>query len=313
MPERNGLLKATSVHFICKNLSIIAVFALISLTYYNVYAEIIAKGEEAEPWVEVRLPWALGVVFSDGTLLENGVRLDWSKVSNITLVAKLPNISWTDNTIYLILSAMNIYGEVIQVAAGLNPNEQMWQIYAFYISDITHYPQTYIWIANRSLPQIMPGERVALALHLIEDEGWRFTAQNLNTGDASNGLFPAGKVRLKNGEHEVFALESYTTNPIVFREMDEAVLEGIYVDGFKIVGEGYLLGGWDPLHKPLFLVGGGNVPGFISVVKSSNQYKWVYSQAESWESSVAPLYVGLAYASAIILVIVLAVVFKKEK
>lgn len=66
-----------------KHLHIYAIFTLI-IILNNVYAETI--GEDEDHCVEVRLPWALGVVFPDGTLLENGLRLDWSKVSNITVV-----------------------------------------------------------------------------------------------------------------------------------------------------------------------------------------------------------------------------------
>lgn len=274
------------------------------------YAE--NAGKEADLWREVKLPWALGVVFPEGTLLEGGSGLNWSAATNVTAVVELPNITWTDNTIYLILSAMNEYGEVIQLAAGLNSDERCWLVYAFYIGDITQYPQNYIWVANRSQPRMLPGEKVALTLHLDEKDGWIYVAHNLDTDVKTQGQFPAGKVGLKRGEQELFALESYTSNPTVFKEMGKAVLESVYINGFRVEGEGYVLGGWDPLHKPLFLVGGGSIPSFIAIAQSSSRYRWVYAPAESWEPSLTPLYVGLAYVTTALAALILALVLVKK-
>ena len=291
----------------------LAIISLILLTvYYGAYAEDSNTGE-GNQWIETKAPWALGIAFSDGTPLEGGHKLDWSKVSNITAVIKLPNITWVDNTIYLILTVMNSNEEVFQVAAGLNPGQQMWLVYAFYIRNIAEYPQTYVWVANRTQPNMFPNDRISLALYVVGDKGWGYSVSNIRTGEKTNGSFPASSVCLKSGEQEVFALESYTSNPNVFKEMGEVVLEGVYIDGFKVEGEGYVLGGWDPFHKPLFLVGGGSPPSFIAVIRDKNQYKWVYSPVESWETSATLIYVSLAYVSTIVLAVVLAAFLIKRR
>jgi hypothetical protein len=285
---------------------------LLLFVSYDKYATATSEDEDNQ-WAEVKLPWALGLVLPDGIPLEGGTTLDWSRVSNITAVIKLPNITWTDNTIYLILSAMNCDHEVIQVAAGLNAGEQTWLIYAFYIRNMAEYPQTYIWVANRSLPRMFSNDMIRLTLYRIYGEGWGYSALNLRTGDKSTGLFPARNVELRSGEQEFFAFESYTSNPRVFKEMGEALLEGAYIDGFRVEVEGYVLGGWDPLHEPLFIVGGGSPPGFIAVIRGLSQCKWIYSPVESWEPSATPIYVSLAYASTIVLAVVLATILIKRR
>jgi len=287
--------------------------ALILFASYSGALTAALSENEGNQWVEVKLPWALGLVFPDGTPLERGFRLDWSAVSNITVVIRLPNITWTDNTIYLILSAMNSEGEVLQVAAGLNPDVQTWMLYAFYIRNIAEYPQTYIWVANRSLPQMFANDRICLTLYRIYDEGWGYAVLNLITGDRSMGIFPASNVQLRSGEQEVFAFESYTSNPAVFKEMGEAVLEDVYIDGLRVEGEGYVLGGWDPLHKPLFLVGGGSPPSFIAVTSSSSEWKWVYSPVASWEPSATSLYVALIYALTLAVTAMLVMMLIKRR
>jgi len=287
--------------------------ALILFASYSGALNAALSEKEGDQWVEVKLPWALGLVFPDGTPLERGFRLDWSAVSNITLVIRLPNISWTDNTIYLILSAMNSEGEVLQVAAGLNPDVQTWMLYAFYIRNIAEYPQTYIWVANRSLPYMFPNDRICLTLYRIYDEGWGYAALSLITGDRSMGIFPASNVPLRSGEQEVFAFESYTSNPAVFKEMGEAVVEDVYIDGWRVEGGGYVLGSWDPLHKPLFLVGGGSPPSFIAVTSSSSEWKWVYSPVVSWEPSATSLHVALIYALTLAVTAMLAVMLTKRR
>ena len=294
------------------HLSLALIFLILLTVHYEAYAEDF-NTREGNQWVETKAPWALGLAFSDGTPLEGGYKLDWSKVSNITAIIKLPNITLVDNTIYLILTVMNSDEEVFQVAAGINPSEPIWLVYAFYIRNIAEYPQTYVWVANRTQPKMFPNDRISLALYRVQDEGWRYSAFNIRTGERATGLFPASNVHLRSGEQEVFALESYTSNPNVFKEMGEVVLEGVYIDGLRIEGEGYVLGGWDPSHKPLFLVGGGNPPSFIAVIRSTSQYKWVYSPVESWETSSTPIYIGLAYASTIVLVVVLATILIKRR
>ncbi len=262
-------------------------------------------------WSEPKRSWALGLVLPEEARLEGGVALRWSRVSNITAVVSLPNITHTDNTIYLALSAMTDRGEVMQVTAGINRADSEWYAYVFYIEDITRYPQLYMWLANRSEPKMGAGDKVALSLILGSGGLWEYVVHNLVSGLKSSGTMPTARP-LKAGEQEVFAFESYTSSPGVFREMGEAVLEAIYIDGLRLESGGYVIGGWDPTRRPLFIVGGRDPPSFITVIQSSSRCIWRYSEGKEWIPTPGWLQ-SIFYLLSLVFSIVLTVILLRRK
>jgi len=246
--------------------------------------------------------WALGVTVPNGAALCDGGSLSWSEVRNLTVVVKLPSISWTDDTIYAILSAMTSDGAVLQVAAGIYPNQANWSVYALYIINLEEYPQTYFWVANNSVPYMQPGDRVSLSLFFLGNQG-RYAVTDLNTGEASGGkMTDVPRPMFKVGDQEVFALEAYTFNSSVFEGMERLVLEEMLVDGRSVAGGWYYTGGWDPAHKPLFVAGGYDPPSFIYMLEENGFVVWGYGSRglkEYSPPSLLPL-AGMAVVLAII-------------
>ncbi len=223
--------------------------------------------------------WAVGIGIPEDNAVASGDSLDWSGITNMTAVVVLPNITSTDGVIYAILSGMTLSGSVIQVAAGLFPGDDKWLAYVFLVYDVSKYPQSYEWIVNRTMPEMKLGDKVALSMYYRGEDGWMYRVENLRTKISSQGpVLKTPREGFKGGDQEVFALEAYTLNPKVFEGMRELVLESIYFNGARFNGESYVLSGWDLVHNPLFLVGGGNPPPFISVAKTPDGVaKWVYS------------------------------------
>jgi len=257
--------------------------------------------------------WALGVVIPNGASLLDGSRLNWSASSNLTVQLNLPRISQVDDTVYAIVSVMTRSGKVLQVAAGIYPGMSDWRVYVLYV--MSPNSGSYIWVANDSLPSMLPGASVSLSIFWAEG-GWRYSVWNLDSLEHSEGLITndsSGSFR--SGDQEVIALESYTVTDGVFATMGSMEATGILVDGSTVTGGWYILGGWDPLHNPLFVVGGQDPPSFASASMSNTSIEWVYSaagQVTYVPSSGNAVEIFVAAAGAIVVAVVLLEIREKK-
>ncbi len=235
-------------------------------------------------------PWALGLTLPDGCYLDDGGVLSWSSSRNLTVVVTIPNINYTDNTIYVIVSAMTLSGTVIQVAAGIEPGQNHWSTYVMYVTGIYGSRKEYHLVAYRAAPHPAPGSRLSLSIYSIVQgphPTWFGELYYHSTGDREVFAVVAdGSTSFRAGGHEVIALESYTSNEEVFAGMGSMILHGIFVDGRRVVGGWYVDDGQVFYRESLFVVGGGApVPSFISISFPRNgEALWTYSPV-SWEAS----------------------------
>ena len=218
------------------------------------------------------------MVVPQGSGLLGGGVVNWGSVDNITAVLSLPNISRPNGTVYAILSLMTTDGTVMQTALGIYPGGQEWKGYSLYVDSISTVPQAYHWIANSSLPQSLPNQTVSLSLSRDQASGWFYRISNLATQASVNGGFGRGVGGASLGEdQEVFALESYTSEPRTFSEMGNMTLQGIFLNGERAVGPLYTYGSWDPSHTLPFVVGGLNPPSFIGVaISTEGMVSWTF-------------------------------------
>jgi hypothetical protein len=286
--------------------ALLAVAALVLLTASPAVAATTSPG--VWPTAKLRGSWALGVVVPDGARLADGSSLSWTAVSNISVVARLPNITQTDDTVYAIVSAKLAPDVILQVAAGLYPGDPAWSGYVLMVQGSSTASQTYVWVTNASEPFMAPEALVGLSLYR-QGGGWRWRVTDYDTGLVGDGPIPnASGGGFVAGDQEVFALESYTSSRDVFSSMGAMDVYGIYLDGRAVAGGYYSLGGWDPLHNPLFIVGGYEPPSFISVADGGSTWRWSYSaegRVSYVETSSLNL-LGLAVVTALIVVGVLA-------
>ncbi|MCX8193632.1 MAG: hypothetical protein N3G77_07485 [Nitrososphaeria archaeon] len=245
---------------------------------------------EQDSWIYTR-PWGLGLTIPNGSPLEGGDTVKWSKHRNITAIFSLPNINYTDNTIYLIVSIMTKSGTIIQAAAGLYQNSTYWSSYIMYVTEISYKGKTYVPVRLNSTPYFFPNDKVAISIYYrnCEDcpEGcWASSIVNLSTSEKIDvKIVVDNSSTFMDGEQEVIALESYTYNEEVFKNMGEVILYSILVDGKKVLGGWYVDDGQVFNRRPLFEVGGGQVPPFISIIlKENNTIAWTYSKLE-WNNS----------------------------
>lgn len=201
--------------------------------------------------------------------------MSWASSQNVTAVMRLPNIGAVDDTVYVILSGMSMSGSVMQVAAGIYPGMASWRAYVLCLRDPS--TQAYSWVANDSAPTMSPGDEVSLSM-FHSGAGWNYSVADISTGEVASGqLATDGVGGFRPGDQEVMALESYSSTNGVFSGMGSMRLDGLQVDGASVNGGWYLIGGWDPLHAPLFLVGGHQPPSFVSASLGASTATWVYS------------------------------------
>jgi hypothetical protein len=249
--------------------------------------------------------WGLGVVVPQGSEFADGGRLSWSNASTLTANIQLPNISYTDNTILAVLSAMAADGAVLQVAAGIYPNMSNWLAYGWFIRNPESNPQSYAWVLNSSKPEMTPGSRVSLSIN-ISSSHWGYRVQDITTHEAVKGEFmfnvtPSFKV----GDQEVFGLESYSSSNHVFEHMGSLLLSSLLVNGKRITEGWYYYADWDTSHNPLFVVGGLNPPPFISTNEFENgTIAWTYSQ---WTGSGQELLTDSVLATWVVLPLAVAI------
>ncbi len=274
------------------------------------------QDSKRDSWVALR-SWGLGLTIPNGSSLEDETTVEWSKHSNITVVLTLPNISYTDKTIYLIASIMTRGETIIQTAIGIQPNSTYWKSYFMYVTDIYQHNRTYVPVLLDSIPYFFPGQRASISIFFKQDEDnkgcWSSSIINLSTGEnITVDILNDGSSTFMDGEQEVIALESYTSNEEVFKHMDEAVLHSILVDGKRLVSGWYVDDGQVFDKRPLFEVGGGQVPFFISITSKDNgTIAWRYSKP-TWDNSLNPQY-SIFFISLIVLTIIIVYVAYRIK
>ena len=217
--------------------------------------------------------------------LTDAGKVQWQKVRNVTALFRVPNITSTDNTIYLVMSLMTSDGAVIQVAAGIYRNMSSWGTYGMDIIHPTVYPQQYTPALDTGEPEIAPGHMASLSLYESNDT-WNQKLVDLNSGKTVDAPFQSAGISssLKAGDQFVIALESYTSNKTIFESMGNITLESIIVDGARVSGGAYAYSGWDNVHYPLFSVGGASPPSFVTV-QLLNNGSAVWSYGQIWSSS----------------------------
>jgi len=230
--------------------------------------------------------WGLGLVVPEGSEFVYGEKLSWANTTSVSLTVTLPNIGLTDYPVLAVESLMATDGSVMQVAAGLYPNDTSWLGYGWCIRNVQATPQVYEWVLNSSKPEMAPGATISLSIYLSQGR-WRFTIDDLTTHDRTEGSYASDLPKLlKVGDQEVFALESYSTNSVVFANMGNLTLHALRVNGEQIIAGWYEYGSWDTRHNPLFVVGGLTPPPYLSLSEvNGSVLVWSYEQ---WFSSEQP-------------------------
>ena len=164
-----------------------------------------------------------------------------------------------------------------------------------YVTNVYQHNRTYVPVLLDSIPYFFPGHRASISIFFKHDEDhrgcWSSSITNFSTGEnITVDILNDGSSTFKDGEQEVIALESYTSNEEVFKHMGEAVLHSILVDGKRVLNGWYVDDGQVFDKRPLFEVGGGQVPSFISITsKDYGTIVWRYSKP-IWNNSQTSQY-----------------------
>ncbi|MEM2292689.1 MAG: hypothetical protein QXX41_05385 [Nitrososphaerota archaeon] len=261
---------------------------------------------------EVRRPWALGIVIPDGAPTSDGETVKWDSSSNLTVVLNIPRINMTDGTIYAIVSVMTESGVVLQAAAGIEKGDSCWRSYAMYVRGVYSGKKEYVPVLLGSPPTFLPGDSAIISIYSgFSDEEPAWFVRIINPSSREEVLvrfFSDGSSRFMRGDHEVVALESYTKNEEVFRNMGEMVLESVFINGKRILGGWYVSDGQVFMSNLLFEVGAGEpVPSFLYLVNSNmSSAVWGYSHG-SWgqtENNSFLLLLGALLLSILVIIFV---------
>jgi hypothetical protein len=222
--------------------------------------------------------WAVGLAVPEGASLADGSHVAWETSDNLTALVRLPMIAETDQAIYAILTVMSGSGLIMQVAAGLYPGMSSWRAYVLFTRTGSQ-SESYTWVINDSEPTMAPGATVSLSIH-GSGGSWAYDVVNVDTGTRSQGAISADSSdSFKKGDQEVFALESYTSTVGVFASMGTMELIQLQLDGVSVTGGWYTMGGWNPEHSPLYLVGGYEPPSFAAISSTGGySVQWSYSE-----------------------------------
>ena len=257
------------------------------------------------------------MVVPEGSEFTDGTRLSWANATDVSLTLTLPNMSFTDYPVLAVETVMAVDGSVMQIAAGLYPNNTKWLAYGWYIMNVQAYPQSYQWILNGSQPEMSAGAPVLLSIALTQGR-WQYRIEDLDTHVSMEGDYaPSVPHVVRAGDQEVFALESYSTSNVVFAQMGNLTLETMRINGRQIATGWYEYGGWDTHHSPLFVVGGLDPPPYIALreVKTStlvwSYEEWTGSEETSASSSLLAILVGIPLV-ALVLVAALVWVTKRR-
>lgn len=273
---------------------------------------IVALGENAWESYEVRRPWALGIVIPEGASLNNGDTVKWGLSSNLTVVLSVPMINMTDDTVYAIVSVMTESGVVLQAAAGIEKGDSCWRSYVMYARGIYSGKKEYVPVLLGGSPSFLPGDSAIISIYSeFSDDVPVWSVRIVNPSSREEvlvRLFSDGSSRFMKGDHEVVALESYTKNEEIFRNMGEMVLEDVFIDGKRVLGGWYVSDGQVFMSNLLFEVGAGEpVPSFLYLADSGNSsVVWGYSSG-SWEpmrNNSSILLLGALLLSILVIIIV---------
>lgn len=262
---------------------------------------IISQDSSRDSWV-IQRSWGLGLTIPSGSILEDGGVVEWSRHSNVTVVLTLPNISYTDRTIYFIASIMTCGKTIIQAAVGIQPNNTYWTSNFMYVTNVYQRNKTYFPVLLYSPPYVYPSEKVSISIYYKQDRSgsdgsWVSSITNLSTSEKIEVEITKDNCStFIDGEQEVVAFESYTSNEEVFKSMGEAALHSILVDGKKVLGGWYIDDGQVFDKNPLFEVGGGQVPPFISIkIYGDGAATWIYSKP-TWSNFLEPSYLVMFFS-----------------
>lgn len=223
--------------------------------------------------------WGLGVVVPEGSSLFGGGTLNWAKVTNVTAVIQIPDITNASAPVYAVLSLMTQDGTVLQTAYGIFPRNSTWLVYSMFIKNINQVPQHYIWVLNSSIPRAQPGDLVTISIYQSTEHVWSLLASNMNTTLSIQRTFGGNITEApKSGDQEVFALESYASDSTTFRNMGNMTLISLLVDGERVESGWYLYAAWDLTHNPLFVVGGATPSSFVGAsITKNGKVVWYYA------------------------------------
>ena len=261
--------------------------------------------------------WAIGVVVPDGAPLSNGQRLSWGAVGNVTASLRLPTINQTDGAIYAVLSVMTSDGSVLQIASGLLPNSTGWGTFAMWIRNPMAYPQEYETILDVRTPAAQPGATVSLSIY-YSGGTWNYETSEQGVAEPIRASLATNvSSSVKDGDQEVFALESYSSSSEVFSSMGNLTVYSISLNGQRVVGGWYLYGGgWNPSHNPLYIVGGEEPPVFMAAGSCSGglvclgfKSPWIGTQGPTPNIG---LFIAFAAAGGTILVVVAVVALMRR-
>jgi hypothetical protein len=290
-----------SLHFMASRATSFVVAALFVV---SPFAAAPSALEAKSMWQHTTQSWASGVVVPDGAWLAGEGQVSWADVKNLTAMARLPNITEPQGVTYIVLSAEGDDGAVIQVAAGVWPGSSTWLVYSWRVSGIGTGSPSYSWVMNASTPSMMPEDLVSVSISAGEGF-WGMKVHDLNTGGTRTEYVPSPALTgFKSGDQEVFALESYTRDVSTFREMGNASLLSLSLNGRRVTSGWYAYEGWDPTHSPLFAVGSASPPTFITLTQGKGgQVDWSYDAQWTgavWNPSIGPDVLPLAILAVLV-------------
>jgi hypothetical protein len=272
-----------------------AAISLLFILQLSTGVVILHENPSKDTWV-IQRSWGLGLTIPNGSPLEDGSRVEWGEHRNITVVLTLPNISYTDKTIYFIVSIMTKQQTIIQAAIGIHPNNTYWTSSFMYVKNVYQHNKTYVAVLLDSPPYFHPYDKASISIYYRPSEDgaggvWASSITNLSTGESIDvDILVDNSSTFMDGEQEVIAFESYTSNEKIFEQMGQAILHSILVDGRRVLGGWYIDDGQVFDRRPLFEVGGGRVPSFISIIfKNDGTIAWIYSKP-TWNNSLSPIY-----------------------
>ena len=276
-----------------------SVLMVVLLASYPAFAT--TPSSKSDAWQSVSQSWALGVVVPNGAQLAAETQLSWADIRNMSVLARLPNITEPVGVTYMILSAEGNNGAIFQVAAGIWPGSRTWSVFSWVVTGAEANSPEYTWILNCSAPQMNAGDLVSISM-IVSPSQWNLSFKDVTIGAIKTASVPSPSLTgFAVGDQEVFALESYSRSVSTFRDMGNGTLLAIFFDEGKLAGGWYPYGGWDPAHSPLFVVGSSSPPTYISIAtENDGGVVWSYDALWTgavWNTGIQPIvfaYVGLA-------------------
>lgn len=156
------------------------------------------------------------------------------------------------------------------------------------------------------------GAQITLSIYLFSDR-WNYAIEDTNTHERVIGEYPSNAIpSMRNGDQEVFALESYSSSRNVFERMGNLSLTSLLMDGQQVMKDWYYYGDWDGVHNPLFVIGGLPPPSFISVEKMDNTIEWSFTEwkGTAQRNPYSPLAMILIVIAVVVVITITAIVFE---